>query len=476
MPTPPADPANNDRLNPASAAAPPRPARPESYALQCPHCAWSSLSIDVCFARPNKITEQLVRLRRARAKDAARTGASTQMAPATPHDERFSRLLTFYRSQTNAAGGAGAGAGTPSSPSARGPTTPSASSPAQLARIMSLYGGGPARDARDTRGPRAKPQPMREALSPAEGLHTFTPFHPSSAGDDADAAAIHHLLTTGWAGSTSAAQRRAAPVNHDARTLAQLWPAATRLRTRRGKRCPTCRQILSRADAAPARVGHWRFRVRLLALHVLPRLTLVPLHPSNPSGTTFLLTVRNPLFDPVRIALAAPARVPGPRGPRLTFLCPAFAVGPAGDLWDDALASSSPAGDAGDADADAGDPRAAMARLTGAAPPASARVPEPGKVWARTRDSTTVVVEVGSVGPPVGRSGDGDGDGDDTDTDDDDDGAVLEIPVFVRAEWEAEGPRGGGEAGTGEKATGTGEKVKREVGYWVVLGARRPGR
>ena len=93
------------------------------------------------------------------------------------------------------------------------------------------------------------------------------------------------------------------------------------------------------------------------------------------------------------------------------------------------------------------------------------RVAEAGKVWERGRNWTSVVVEVvcADVWGQVGGEGGEVEEGED----------VLEIPIFVRMEWEgeAQGDDAGGLAG------GKGEvgKEKRELAYWVVLGIGRVG-
>ena len=88
------------------------------------------------------------------------------------------------------------------------------------------------------------------------------------------------------------------------------------------------------------------------------------------------------------------------------------------------------------------------------------KVAEAGKVWEKGRNWTSVVVEVGVV--DVG--GVDGGDGQECWGDEDED--VLEIPVFVRVEWEAEVEEKGKEGG----------KEKRELAYWVVMGVGRVGK
>jgi dynactin 4 len=98
---------------------------------------------------------------------------------------------------------------------------------------------------------------------------------------------------------------------------------------------------------------------------------------------------------------------------------------------------------------------------------------EAGKIWEKGRNWTTVVVEVvpaslntntialgekpsGSANPPL---------------EEDDD--VLEIPLFVRAEYETDPTADGGDAGGSTTTGAEKEKEKRELAYWCVLGVGR---
>ena len=84
------------------------------------------------------------------------------------------------------------------------------------------------------------------------------------------------------------------------------------------------------------------------------------------------------------------------------------------------------------------------------------REAEAGKVWERGRNWTSVVLEV--VCQDV-RAGEGEKGGEDDD--------VLEIPVFVRVEYEVE--VAGEEGVMGDKE----RMEKRELAYWCVLGVGR---
>ena len=96
----------------------------------------------------------------------------------------------------------------------------------------------------------------------------------------------------------------------------------------------------------------------------------------------------------------------------------------------------------------------------------SERQAEAGKVWEKGRNWTSVIVEVvpgllpGSTGAGVGLAEQGEELGEDED--------VLEIPVFVRIEYDTEA-QGGAE----EKGEGKGGKERREVAFWCVLGVGR---
>lgn len=450
---------NKDLLTPADAAQPTGP-----FFLACPYCDWSSLDSDIQFSKPTKITDQLVRLRQGNRSPSPSRTRSTRSSLA-PHDElsstepdstppsqssqdRFATLTRFYKDQL----------ADQSSGSNVYLENGNYNSPSHLARILNLYGG---LSHSALKKAREKPQPMREALNPNEGLELL------SHSVDADAEAVEKLRTEGYEGTTSLSQRISHPYNHNVRFGDKLWPIATLLRTRRSKRCRTCRHIISRPEP---KMGSTRYKIRLLAQNNIPRLSLRLLAPTASSvpasafaltpaalqaqhnteyerlrpglPVQFLLTLTNPLFEPVRITLATPATTPGNVASRVTVLCPTFAIGAASDMWDPDAISSGTAKDA----------------------PSEDKQPEAGKVWDKGRNWTTVVVEVipgflsnNTKAKDDVKKEDNKGMADD----------VLEIPVFVRVEWEAEV--------TAEDAAATGAakgtKESREIMFWSVLGA-----
>ena len=431
--------------------------------MQCNYCDWSSLDIGVQFGKPTKITEQLNKQRKSRI-----SGNEEKEEPEKTdltHDDAFVNLSAFYKDQLSESGD-------PQNPYSNSPY----SSPANLARIMSLYGGLSYNALKKSR---EKPQPMREAMARSEGFASFKP-------DESDADIIQKMQSLGWDGTATSDQRLCAPFNNETRFTEQLWPAATPLRIRRAKRCKTCRHIIARPDP---KVGSMRYKIRLLAMNYIPRFSIRQLYPTSPPVNRvfylrseplereklqpfqmkqYVLTIRNPIFETVKITLATPTRTPGKVASRVTILCPSFTVGPAGDVWDEALSASTQS-------TSDGGRKAAMASLTGTSEGSQGteRQPEAGKIWEKTRNSTSVILEItpGSLEPAPSIVPKTEQELEEGGLDEDDD--VLEVPVYVRAEWEAEVKPGENLQGKKDANVVPGEKMVKELGYWVVLGLGR---
>jgi dynactin-4 len=343
---------------------------------------------------------------------------------------------------------------------------------------------------------------MREALTPNEGLTI-----PNA---EAETAIIKRMASDdcGWDGLASLDQR--AFQSPSARFVEDLLPLPTLLRTKRSKRCKSCKHILVKPEFKPQSV---RYRIKLMAISYIPLPTLRPLvlppptsspvpslqpqQPQQPQQAPnlnaltpqkpiqLLLTLKNHIFDSVRITLATPSVTPGRVASKVTILCPQFDIGANKDMWNEAL-----------------DPAAVPERSSRNSP--YERVAEAGKVWERGRNWTTVVLEVvPGVLPGLGKTLKGsvrDSDDEKEEEDSDDNGLgggvvdwsgqasdpeqqiqpdedVLEIPVFVRMEWDQDSQgddeEGGEIGGTGSKGLGTGSGVKRELAYWMVLGVGR---
>ncbi|RDW86355.1 putative dynactin Arp1 p62 subunit RO2 [Aspergillus mulundensis] len=367
------------------------------------------------------------------------------------------------------------------------------SSPSELQRIMSLYTrSGLSLYGNSSKKARAKPPVMREALTPAEGLSI--PSNP-----DSETAIIRRLASDdcGWEGTVSIEQRTSLSQSPNARFVEDLLPLPTLLRTKRSKRCKSCKHILVKPEFKPQSV---RYRIKLIAISYIPLPTLRPLvlppsssQPVPPPAPDLnalppqkpiqlLLTLKNHMFDPVRITLATPSVTPGRVASKVTILCPQFDIGANKDAWSEALEP--------------------------VAPPYE-RVAEAGKVWEKGRNWTTVVLEVvpgslpglGGKRPTAGNDSSSDDEaGNDSDDSGNDlmkvsgqldwsgqasdpsqqiqpDEDVLEIPVFVRMEWDSDSPMESEEGGKGSLGAGAGlgadGGTKRELAYWMVLGVGR---
>ena len=472
---------SKDHLSPADQSQPTGP-----FFLSCPYCDWSSLDAGIEFSRPTKLTEQLARMRkrlgRGDEQSAGLDESEVLSPPPAPknRDAVFDNLAKFYRNQLQESDAA------PSNPFSDN----SYSSPNNLARIMQLYGGLSGAALKKSQ---EKPQPMREALSAQEGLIVLGPDH--------DNRAIAMLQEGGHNSTTTSEQRLSHPWNYEARFVSDLWPVPALLRTRRSKRCSTCRHILTRLDdrkgSSSSGGGTMKYKIRLLAQNHIPRVSLRLFTPGVSASTSipspafaltmaalnankeskewdlqpgktvqYLLTLTNPLFEPIKVSLATPSTTPGRVQSRVTVLCPSFDIGADGDMWDEALSSS--AGSRSRAGAASKDTVGAEDRQ-----------PEAGKVWEKGRNWTSVVVEVvpgflnqtvlaGMSKPKVDEQDDErSGDGHDRVREDED---VLEIPILVRMEWEAEVPNEEGAiVAPGVKAN----RESKELAFWSVLGAGR---
>ncbi|KAI9689710.1 MAG: hypothetical protein M1820_010080 [Bogoriella megaspora] len=426
------------------------------------------------------------------------------------NSDLFHNLNNFYRNQLVEAAGGSALGGAFGALSEYG-----YGSPATLSRVMSMYGSnfGPTRS-------KDKPSSMREAENEVEGLRLTQ--------DNDEERIIEQMRTKGWDATTSQEQRIAHPDNMDASLASDLRPVSALLRTKRSKRCRNCRHILVRPEP---KVASTRYKIRNLALNYLPSLRLRAFtsapslinpatHPltlaARPISTpnsglatasttasmispstsldaiapatplSLLITLHNPLFDPVKVTLGTPSLTPPLRSntpasrSRVTILCPQFDIGASGDVWDEAL-------DAGGKDSKEKSIKDATAALEGSS--TAQKQAEAGKVWEKGRNWTSVVMEVvpGVIGqstPTVlgsfGKGGDG-GDGGDGEDEDDaqarfmnEDANILEIPLSIRVEYETEAGPGEG-AAVGEKASGglKDRKEQRELTYWCVLGVGR---
>ncbi len=407
-------------------------------------------------------------------------------------DAQFAALKAFYKDQISS---------TTTSGVDPGDFAGQFSSPNTLQRIMSIYTQSRLSSlyGNSNKKSRARPPVMREALTESEGLSIPAP--------DSEMTVIKRMASDdcGWEGLASIEQR--ASQSPSARFVEDLLPLPTLLRTKRSKRCKSCKHILVKPEFKPQSV---RYRIKLIAISYIPLPTLRPLvlpptssqpqpqqQPNLDALTPqkpiqLLLTLKNHMFDPIRITLATPSVTPGRVASKVTILCPQFDIGANKDAWSEALETAS-----------------TSSRMSN-----YEKVAEAGKVWEKGRNWTTVVLEVvpGSLPgkkisttmPSASLAGSrnndsSDNDDDDGDDDSDDNGTggglsgnldwsgqgadpsqqiqpdedVLEIPVFVRMEWDSDSQIESEEGGKDSLGAVGAGGVKRELAYWMVLGVGR---
>ncbi|KAF4580853.1 dynactin subunit [Ophiocordyceps camponoti-floridani] len=424
------------------------------YALFCLYCSWSSREAGIEFERPSGIHSQIAKMemtsssRLTSPRDPGREDVAdtdTQvLLPGTRH-LHFSSLKAFYHEQLADARAAAAGGLQLRDGLAL------ASSPGSLTRIMSLYTG---RATQQPRSPHGQPaDTVREALTSEEGLRLAQLDESRS---------IERLANAGWHATSSLQQRLVQP---QARFDTDLRPVASLLRTKRSKRCPVCRHIISKPEA---KVTSTRFKIRLVAKSYMPSITIRPLTPitapvpvgSRPATAIepplsplrphqFILTFRNPLFDAVSVTLATPSLTPGRVTSRVTILCPQFDVGANTDIPPPPPPLTFLPRDL-----------TAPSRRPNADEP-TANQAEAGKVWDRGRNWTSIVLELIPASLRASASRDAPlGPGD----------ALVEIPMFVRVEWEADAQHDmGGPVADRDKEA----RERRELAYWCVVGVGR---
>ena len=420
--------------------------------------------------------------------------------PSDPHI-RFSTLKSFYKEQISLSA-----SGDPDQGSLG--LAGGYASPSSLARIMSLYSNSNSSSALAAasflKKSRQKPQPMREALNSSEGLLVSPPF--SDPATSPSPIAYSSTLTP----AQRLLQHTGMGLGHpSARDVSSLRPIPVLLRTKRSKRCQTCKHILVKPEVKPTST---RYRIRLLASSYIPHVSLRPLpSPSTTSSsktslksisttpqttippnkpTQFILRLTNPLFDRVKVRLGCPAILPSKpvksysrsrrkyrhRPPdRVTILCPQFEIGANSDVWDDALNTTTNPSRAS-SPAKKGTNSAAAAGIGGEQ--VAGKLYESGRNWVSVvieivagadtpvpemtdeekREEERVRMRMEDLGlVDVGGVGDREDDvehgelGSSTDAVDDD--AVLEIPIRVHLEWLASSVTETGATSTGLKGT-----------------------
>ncbi|CAK7268721.1 hypothetical protein SEPCBS119000_003208 [Sporothrix epigloea] len=418
---------------------------------------------------------------------------------------QYANLKHFYQRQMSEANGGGVGGISLFGELGIG-------SPASLSRIMNMYASGiVGNGSRFDKKAQSRTRSMRDARDSSEGFQAavldesaaIARLHGQEQSPSAaDTRRDQNYTPEGWGITTSAEQRAAQPISFGderlhgrARFLDELRPIPFLLRTKRSKRCPACRHIISKPEAKST---NNRFRIRLVAGSYIPSISIKPLQNGSSAAPVltgssrsaagaaavptnileplkpvqYILTFKNPIFESVRVTLATPSTTPGRFASKVTVLCPQFDIGSNTDVWDDALRDSIAGGGSGGSGSGGGS-RSHRGEDSGQ------QQAIPGKIWEQGRNWVSIVVEVvppslnldllsltsQSIGKPDGTPQKIDLSPLREDED------IVEIPMFVRVEWETEV----GQDGVGVSANKDikDAKEKRELAYWCVLGLGR---
>ncbi|CCG82596.1 putative Dynactin Arp1 p62 subunit RO2 [Taphrina deformans PYCC 5710] len=215
-----------------------------------------------------------------------------------------------------------------------------------------------------------------------------------------------------------------------------LSPLPTPLRSKRTKRCRQCRLLLVKPDPRPTSL---HFRSRLYARTVLPTIELYSSDPSprqsssqptvSPptptptpaqSASKWFIAIKNALPDLLHVTLATANKTPD--GHRVVISTPHLRIGGHDEAWDREQES--------------------VTRGVG------------GELAWSTRNQAAVLIEV-SPPPTVDARG----------QESAEHSRGVQFAVFVKTSWEVDREHGGDRKDS-ESSTG---KVKRELGFWVVL-------
>ncbi|KAK5048005.1 hypothetical protein LTR84_006195 [Exophiala bonariae] len=436
------------------------------FFLNCSYCMWNTLDIGIKFEKGTGIRNQLSELAIARgelpkqiqahrpseellrksslsqqvvtASDQPDAAQPSQEGPVQPLPDaaiRFHALKQFYKDQIAESSSMEPGFSTSALDMAF-------SSPSSVQRIMNLY----MNKENSIKKAQQKLTVMREAQTSSEGLALSQPHATSAVLPD------YNETTTQLQRDYQNPSFIGRP---DALTVTDLRPMPTIMRSKRSKRCATCKHILTRPEV---KVSSARYRIKLIALAYIPFVTIKPLPvsgglpPPGPDGSDivlsagkpiqFIMTLRNPLFENVNVSLGSPSVTPGKHGHRVTILCPQFQIGKNSDAWDDALNNP---------------PNRGMVNPVGGEQIA-------GKLYDQGRNWASVVLEI--IPASIVRM-------QDEQLDEDED--VIEIPIRVRLEWQITDEETGIERRRRDKRLDEedADDGKRELSYWMVVGIGR---
>ncbi|ORX89930.1 dynactin p62 [Basidiobolus meristosporus CBS 931.73] len=142
---------------------------------------------------------------------------------------------------------------------------------------------------------------------------------------------FHHIGILNRHIVVSTLKQRLKQLNSQPYDVCKLRPQRIHLRTKRSKRCKTCRQILIKPDQ---KANSTRFKIRFTAIHYIPIITLSKqpaLHVNI--ATQIHLKFTNPLYTKIDITLATAVNTHDNEA-QISVLAPQFSVDAYRDVWE----------------------------------------------------------------------------------------------------------------------------------------------
>lgn len=294
----PSDPSDADDGRPLTAVGEP------PFFLYCNCCRWDSAEVDITFEKPTGLAAQLQR--------------SEDSAPDSLEFERLKEHFEPFLRASSSSGLSGHPQATHSHPAHINPITAAASS--ALARdIPGVVKYTPAPRGRRDKGPRDELAEYRSRVEVAGTKDTSNVDFIRRLEEVSQVAALSQRWTNSWTTTLRSSDLR---------------PSRIPLRSKKTKRCSTCRHILIKPEQKAQSV---RFKIKLVAANYLPAMSIAFPPSQDPArqraaggrqataedtsgasglhagGTyAFQLALTNPLYDPIKVRLKVEPPVPPP--------------------------------------------------------------------------------------------------------------------------------------------------------------------
>ncbi len=307
------------------------------FFLYCNHCRWDSAEVDITFEKPTGLAGESVPPLRPNkhSVDAALAAQLQRSEDSAPESLEFERLKEHFEPFLRASSSSGHPQAAHSHPAHINPITAAASS--ALARdIPGVVKYTPAPRGRRDKGPRDELAEYRSRVEVAGTKDTSNVDFVRRLEEVSQVAALSQRWTSSWTTTLRSRYVLILTVLYHGMFMTEssdLRPSRIPLRSKKTKRCSTCRHILIKPEQKAQSV---RFKIKLVAANYLPAMSIAFPPPSQDqarqraagsrqatpvedtsglhAGWTcpFQLALTNPLYDPIKVRLKVEPQVPPP--------------------------------------------------------------------------------------------------------------------------------------------------------------------